>query len=447
MSREAALSLAREVEALPGGSVNALAFHRIERPVDVPNPLAWLAAQTFPVKGYWADRDGVLAIAALGEADIVRGTEPDGIGSAYPALLKRWEASGGDRRYFGGVRFDTAREVDDAWKPFGSYRFILPLVEVVRNGRDTVLACHVRHGDRAQAKAVAELLQSLVWEPASEPQAMPRLVARLDHPDRTRWDAAVDKALKAIESDDVQKVVLARRTTLAFMAALDTMSVVRRIEAQSESCSIFCGSYSGQVAFIGASPERLFRRRGNRIESEAVAGTRPRGTCPEEDTQLEAELRASVKDAEEHAFVVRRVRDGLAPLCSSVESAPSPMIRKLRHVQHLVTPVEATMRSGVTDADVLRILHPTPAVGGEPRDAALATIRDLEPFDRGWYAAPVGWISAGAADFVVALRCGVVVGNALSLFSGAGIVRGSRPGDEWNEVEAKMRAYLSIAGV
>ena len=417
---------------------------RFEEPLDAMELLPWLAAQKHPVKGYWSDRNGELEVAALGEADLVRGSEADGIDAVFKALNERWAANAGDFRYFGGFRFDTKRPIDDAWRPFGSYRFILPLAEIVRRGNVWTLACNLNAGQADAADSVTRCLSELFWTGRPESDAPLQPLGRKDEPDLAGWRNAIDAALQAIARADVEKVVLARRSAFLFPAPLDAVDILQRISRHTDRCSLFCGSYSGHVAFIGASPERLYRRTGRDIDSEAVAGTRRRGKTDAEDDSLGRELFASAKDRDEHDVVVRKVIRALQPLCESVDHSSMPTIVKLRHVQHLVTPIKGRLKEGVADAEVLRALHPTPAVGGEPSDAALAMIRNLEQFDRGWYAAPVGWIGRDAADFVVALRCGVVAGNALCLFSGAGIVAGSKAEDEWGEIENKMRGFLNL---
>ena len=201
------------------------------------------------------------------------------------------------------------------------------------------------------------------------------------------------------------------------------------------------------VAFLGASPERLFNREGNVIVSEAVAGTRPRGLSSEDDEGLREDLLHSAKDLSEHTYVRNGIGEALAPLCEELEIDGDIAEMKLARGRHLRSRVRGILKDGVTDAGLLEALHPTPAVGGYPRDGALAEIRDLEPFDRGLYAGPVGWIGAEASDFAVGIRSGLVRGRTLDLYSGAGIVDGSVPDEEWAEIENKISDFTGMFGL
>ena len=201
------------------------------------------------------------------------------------------------------------------------------------------------------------------------------------------------------------------------------------------------------MAFLGASPERLFRRDGRSVESEAVAGTRPRGVSSADDEGLRDDLLHSAKDRSEHTYVSKGIGEALAPLCEELEIEDGVSEMKLARGRHLRSRVRGTLRDGVTDAALLDALHPTPAVGGHPRDEALERYRDLEPFDRGWYAGPVGWIGAEASEFAVGIRSGLVRGRTLALFSGAGIVAGSVPDEEWAEIEQKIGDFTGMFGL
>jgi isochorismate synthase len=190
---------------------------------------------------------------------------------------------------------------------------------------------------------------------------------------------------------------------------------------------------------VGASPEVLVRRFGRSVTSVPMAGTVGRADEPHDDDAAVARLVASPKEAIEHRFVVDAVRETLAARCDAVR-ARGPVPVRLATVTHLATTVEATLRDAdVTALDLALALHPTPAVGGTPRDAALALLAELEPEPRGCYGGPVGWVDAhGDGEFVVALRCAHLDGATARLYAGAGVVDGSDPGEEWDETEAKL---------
>jgi menaquinone-specific isochorismate synthase len=254
-------------------------------------------------------------------------------------------------------------------------------------------------------------------------------------------------ALRSIADGELDKVVLARKVALELESALDPFDVLHHLKAATPGCFHFAISPAEGPTFLGASPERLFRQRGRSVESEAVAGTGERGDTPEADAALWKELLNSPKERREHAFVQRAIREVLDGLCSSVEVPDTPSDLALTRGRHLHARVSGTLSSDVSTADLLDQLHPTPAVGGVPTEDALTAIRTQEPFDRGWYAGPVGWVGPDAAEFAVAIRSGLVQDAALTLFSGAGIVDGSVPAREWEEIEQKIGDFAVVMGL
>jgi len=198
------------------------------------------------------------------------------------------------------------------------------------------------------------------------------------------------------------------------------------------------------LAYLGATPERLYKRKGRKIFSEAIAGTRPRGIDEAHDRALATELMNSSKDAKEHKYVVDAIQAALAPLCKTLHPDSHVSLKKWQGSQHLVTQFEGELDSKVIDHQILSALHPTPAVAGYPIQAATEAILQLEPFNRGWYAGPVGYVGYNEAEFAVAIRSGLVQQNRLSLFAGAGIVSGSTAREEWEEIENKIGNFIKV---
>ena len=219
---------------------------------------------------------------------------------------------------------------------------------------------------------------------------------------------------------------------------------MNRLSESTDDCFYFLFQPNEETAFLGATPERLYSREGRAIQTEAIAGTRPRGTDDASDLALGNELLKSSKDIAEHEYVVRSLRESLNQLCKTSGEIAGRDLLKLANVQHLLTRFEGELKSDISDGDILSALHPTPAVGGYPRGPAMDLIGELEPFERGWYAAPVGWIGAEAAEFAVGIRSGLLHRNQLHLFSGAGIVKDSHPDREWDEIERKISNFLSV---
>jgi len=269
------------------------------------------------------------------------------------------------------------------------------------------------------------------------------IVDRREVPGRTVWTESVRRILAAIDSGEVRKVVLARELVVEAGGRFDRRVILDRLRRSHPSCFTYAAGN-----FLGASPELLIRRRGNEVSSCPMAGTVRRGDTPEEDEALVAGLRRSVKEAEEHRLLVEAVVSALAPVCAEPPTAGEPDVVRFPTVSHLATRVSGVLRDPALSALALAgRLHPTPAVGGLPRSEALAAIADLEGFDRGLYAGPVGWVDAnGDGEWAVALRGAQLDGSRARLIAGAGIVAGSDPDAEWAETEAKFRPMLAAVG-
>lgn len=444
MRKDLAARLRQVLQDRPSG--RPLHIVRLEVPAPDVDPLGWVSAHASRIKGYWVDREHAVEMAAIGEADEVKGSETGQLDALFRDLGERWRSCEADLRYYGGLRFGPWHQRDESWRPFGAYRFILPQFELIRQGdAEPRLACNVvlRPGHDPGPELIAHL-ETMRFPTGFAPQILPPPLGRRDEPALPQWQDAVRQALQAIAEGRVEKVVLARRACFQFPQPVDAFSLLRRIQQDAGRCFQFCGSHDAGLAFIGASPERLYQRDGRRIISEALAGTRSRSAETEADRELALELQASGKEQREHQLVVDSIASVLRPRCVSLKVDPEPRVLKLARVQHLYSRLEGELQPGITDADLLRSLHPTPAVGGTPAAAALKLLGELEPFDRGWYTGPVGWLSRDAAEFAVALRCGLVAGARLCLFSGAGIVRGSEPDNEWREIENKLGSFLNV---
>ena len=256
---------------------------------------------------------------------------------------------------------------------------------------------------------------------------------------REVWTVAVRGALDRISSGPLAKVVLAREVVVESADPFDRNRILHHLRTTHPSSFTYAAG-----GFVGASPELLVRRRGGRVLSRPMAGTAPRGATSAADDRLATALASSAKEAEEHALVVEAVRDALGPVCREVMAGAGPELVRLPTLTHLATTVAGHLAEPAPSALALAgLLHPTPAVGGLPRADALAAIAELETFDRGLYAGPVGWVdSRGDGDWAVALRCADLDGSRARLVAGAGIVADSDPDAEWAETEAKLGPML-----
>jgi len=360
-------------------------------------------------------------------------------------------------RLFGGTVFDVGQG-RGAWSGFGAGEFVLPVWALERGEQETVLRVGVdaplTDGD---LDALAERVAAVVGRLAAEEQAvrapLPSVRPELDTEPgiqaRRDWVAMVDSARTTMRDTRLEKVVLCRRREVRFDAVADPVSVLERLSCRKGEY-VF-GLRRGGRTFLGASPELLMAKQGRELRTEALAGTCRIDRSDDRLAGLTAaaeQLFGSGKDLEEHALVVRGIVGALEPLSVRRVLPAWPAVRALKNLAHLCSEIAVELRDDVGPVAVLRALHPTPAVGGLPRDVALRFLSDREPVERGWYAGPVGWISsAGDAEIAVGIRSALLAGVVAYLFAGAGIVQASDPEAEYLETEDKFGRLSSALGV
>lgn len=414
-------------------------------------PVAALSLESaFAPRGglLWRPRTGP-AIAGGGAAVTLRadnGGRFDDISNAARELFARVEhvahpaAAAPAPRLFGGFSFCPGSADEAPWTEFGDAQFWLPRWTLGSDGRGSWMSLAVeRPGDPRSRAAALDLAESLLGA-RSTPARDIRLGAVVDEVDRKTWRRRVESIRSEIAAGHTDKIVAARRSTVDLAARIDPRQVVARLFERFADCFVFA-MCPGDDAFVGATPERLIERRGERLLSEAIAGS----ISPHAGG---AALLSSAKDRGEQEIVVRAIERALAPLCSKLIIPGQPGIRELRNVLHLETRIEGRLRSAIHVLDLVRALHPTPAVGGVPNEHAVRWIERTESDARGWYAAPVGWFdAAGDGEFAVAIRSGLLSGRRAYVYAGAGIVRDSDPQMEYEETGLKQRAVLDALGI
>ncbi len=268
----------------------------------------------------------------------------------------------------------------------------------------------------------------------------------LDSPEEeTNYENAVAKALRAIKSGKISKIVLARKLTYQTKQELPYFSIAHGLRNKFPDCYTFCMSTPDNGMFIGSTPEILSRISGTSLETEAVAGTAPRGPSAGKDAHLGKTLLGREKEVREHRLVIdsmlRRLKSTGISQCREGKSR----LLRLANLQHVRTPILAKLPDGIHPFDALSALHPTPAMGGSPREQALPMVRELEGFSRGWYSGIAGWFdSRGRGEFIVPIRCGKFTPSSMTLYAGAGIVEGSIPSNERMETDWKLEAMLEV---
>ncbi|AHX62754.1 isochorismate synthase [Aeromonas media] len=437
--------LKQQLDALRHSTVSGFVRLRVAANVDLfPG---WLAAQTLYPRIYWQARGPkspeYVALGAIHEL-----TRPEDIQRVCDLANTSSEDS---PRYYGGLAFDPAQP---GWQGFGPCRFVLPRIELVRRGECISLCLNLWlpaqdkvHEFDAELQAAEAALDALQPE-APLPSLQKRSWQRRDVPGPAQWQSLVERVTDPAFQAHTPKVVLSRESLLESEESIPPLcpwSLLTQWARHAQECFHFGFQFSPEQSFIACSPERLYRREHCHLFTEALAGTIRRSGDEATDAALAAELLADSKNRLENRLVHADILSRLAPLTTDA-TLTEPRILKLRLLQHLKCDIEAELKPGVCDWQLLAALHPTPAVGGAPREAALAFIRESEPYDRGWYAGACGMLSRETSEFSVAIRSARITAQGISLFAGAGIVAGSEPTAEWAELDNKIANVLSLLG-
>ena len=421
---------------------------------------------------------GALALAALGEAVCLTAAGLE----RFAEVADRWRAlaaaavsdppedpadpgsAGGGPIAVGGFAFAPEGGADPAWSGFEPASLIVPEVTLTRKERSERAGGRRGIGQRVRltlcalaapddtAEELLARLETRVRELRIAPLALldpapagRYRIASAMPPEH--YEAAVARAVELIHGGELEKVVLAREVQVhagGGASNFDPAALFGVLREGFPSCSVFCVG-RGDAAFVAASPELLVRREGHRVSALALAGSTRRSADPAVDDHLGEQLMHSEKDREEHTIVIRRIERALRQHALWTAAPPEPTLVKVANIQHLGTPIRAQLAQPLDVIELLELMHPTPAVGGEPLARARPLIPALEGLDRGWYAGPVGWADAtGDGEFCVALRCALLRGRVARCYAGVGVVRDSDPSAELAETEVKLAALLPL---
>jgi salicylate biosynthesis isochorismate synthase/menaquinone-specific isochorismate synthase len=412
---------------------------------------------------------GSFALAGLGEAVSLRATG-DG---RFATVADRWRAlsatavadppdgpNGGGPVAVGGFAFAPDGGASPHWAGFEPASLTVPEVVLTRSERNggriggganpvvrLTLAALVSPDDVREHllarldRRLGELV--IAGLPLLDPAPAGRFHLASAMPPE-HYEAAVARAVELIGAGEMEKIVLAREVQVHAPSAYDPAAVFGVLREEFPSCFVFCIG-RGAAALVAASPELLVRREGQRVSTLALAGSTRRSADPAVDDHLGEQLLRDESYREEHAIVARRIERMLRPHAVWVAAAPEPTLVKIANIQHLATPIRAQLAEPMEALELAGLMHPTPAVGGEPLRRAAPLIPALEGLDRGWYAGPVGWTdTTGDGEFCVALRCALLRGSVARCYAGGGIVRDSDPARELAETEVKLAALLPL---
>lgn len=391
---------------------------------DAFDPLMWCTHQPQWPQFYWQQRGGDEELAALGPVKTFTS-----LAQAHAFLQQQGRD---DLRICGLNAFDPQQG-----------RLLLPRLEWRRAGGVATLRL-VLHSDsslRDDACAAREFLGTLTAQQA-QPTALPSLLSERHLPDYPQWRQLIVQATQAIAAGVMDKVVLARATDLQFAAPLNAAAIMAASRRRNVNCFHYLMAFNAQEAFFGSTPERLWRRRGALLRTEALAGTVASHEDDRQAQRLADWLMGDDKNQRENMLVVEDICQRMQKETRALEVL-TPQVVRLRNVQHLRRCIWAEL-DNPDDARCLQQLQPTAAVAGLPRQLALNYIIGNEPFTREWYAGSAGYLSLAQSEFCVSLRSAKVQQHTLRLYAGAGIVSGSDPEQEWQEIENKAAGLRSL---
>ena len=397
---------------------------------------AWdLLARADPPLAVWMAPDGT-RIVGSGTADEIVGTGSGPIAQQRDQIIGRYDHLGYDGpdiaapRYLGGIQFSDHVTNSARWDAFPGRWFFLPKHQVVEQG------------NKAWLTTIGESHVSLS-KPAGDSNSIPNRIGQSAIPTRETWLDQVQRAKAEIRDNQYDKVVLAHSLELDLDSQVPLLALVKQLRRSNPACYVTVVQPTSDKLFVAATPERLVTRTGDTVRTDALAGSTERGSTAFADNRLSSALADSEKNSFEHELVVDSITSGLEGFGGDVRVGDR-RIHQLRSVQHLHTPIQATYTSAPHVLDLVDTLHPTPAVGGFPKRAALDAINRIETIARGWYAAPIGWIDpSGNGTFAIGIRSALIDSQQATLFAGNGIVADSVPTDEWDELQLKYRPLLS----
>ncbi|RBW71332.1 isochorismate synthase [Bacillus taeanensis] len=404
-------------------------------------------------RSFWSDPTGEFQLVGLGTCIALNSN----FSKRFRGVEKEWKEllqssiihapnnePGTGPTLIGGFSFDPLKPKTELWRCFPDTRMTLPTFMLTVNKEKTWLTINALLDEENHPSTIANQLMKeqemlLKNTDITLPEPAPFYIEEIVPQE---WMRTVEKTAKQIQEGIIEKLVLAREVRIHSEEVLSAESILFTLYHQQPQSYLFAFE-SENDCFLGASPERLVKREGDRFLSTCLAGSIRRGVSKEEDIQLGESLLNDEKNRHEHQLVVDMIKEAMVAVCEEVYAPTEPILYKARDIQHLYTPVTAKADNHSLLA-VVEQLHPTPALGGYPQKEAVKKLREMEKLDRGWYAGPIGWIDYRQdGEFAVAIRSGLLQGKEASLFAGCGIVGDSDPLSEYKETQIKLQPMLS----
>jgi len=430
--------------------------------IDEIDLLFWLNGTSDTSRIYLENEQQQLAVAALGNVQTISATGRQRFedirqrldGFSPQVFSNETVPPEAEPRWFGGFSFRSNHEPTSIWKDFPAAHFLLPQIQLTKTNGTFWLTLNDHLQPNETIETAEQRLQSeargLIKSGFATSSISPTDID-IEHRnalmDESTWQELINQTTQKISQGDLEKVVLAQALQVQSKANVNVVEVLQRLKQTYNNCYCFLFEPQPGQAFFGATPELLAKVEDDTVETMAMASSIGRGKTEAEDQELANKLLASTKEQHEHQVVIEAIQRKLEPLTTELHIPDQPEIAKFSNIQHLKTNIRGKLSHVSSILSVLETLHPTPAMGGAPRQAALEWIETSEPFPRGWYASPVGWLDAqGNGMFVVAIRSAISSGQETQLFAGAGIVADSKPEREWAEIQLKFRPILEALG-
>ncbi len=438
----------RIIEKIKKGLVlkKGTSLSRLEIEIDDFDLVDWLICQKEKTKIYYASRDNGFEAAGIGIAKVILKNDAFDVGRIIDEIKQ--DIGKSHSRFYGGISFDLHDDMEPIWDKFGKIFFVAPKIEIIKKKKKTIFAINifneynentdVSYGD------LIDYVSDVLYDNENRPHGDYLNLKRMDIPEKKDWVKNLNNAIVSFQNKDLKKIVLARKTVLEMNAYIEPLVLFSLLKKENVNTFNYFFQLDKGSAFFGASPELLYARNKKIILSEAIAATDLRGNNSYEESLNSKALIGSMKNSNEYSYVFESVKSDLEELCDHLKIVSNKKILKLSFLQHIYSRFKGTLKNGISDKEIINLLHPTPAVAGFPKRQIRKEIKKYENFYRGYYCGPIGYLGKDESEFAVALRCALIDKNNINLFAGAGIVDGSVPEMEWAEVENKIKTFLKI---
>lgn len=346
----------------------------------------------------------------------------------------------------GGMSFDPRKETSNLWKQFRPSQMIVPEYTLTKYKNKYYFTTTIKVNKENESFEMIRNIEDIKFNLLQDPKPLPSAAYAIDKKEinSNKWMESVKQAIKEINENKAKKIVLARKIRLQLNKNAEIAVILNKLLKTQTNSYIFAFEQN-EECFIGATPERLVKVNENKLLSTCLAGTAPRGRSEQEDMEIAKQLLSDKKNLEEHFYVVHMIKNKIGKYCTNINVPDQPVVYPLKNLQHLYTPVSAEIKREYSIFNIIKELHPTPALGGVPRNEALTFIRKHELLDRGWYGAPIGWVDSNKnSEFAVAIRSGLIQNDEVSLFAGCGVMKDSDPLVEYKETDIKFAPMLSV---